>query len=249
MATIIISTTQNDDYLFYLPIVVKSWNELGYDVFLYYVGVEHDKRFQTAKKYISNGFSYYILNIEGIRPETVAQVSRLYAAYHFKEDILITSDIDMIVKKNIFETHKGIHTYGHDLTNFEHVPMCYIQMDAPRWRELMKINLSEPIEKNIVNGINEEPLSKSPIKYGGWWCIDQEIITKKIKATPFVYSHHRGMMNGLPIGRLDRSGWVMPQEIIDIHLPKEPLKNLDKIIPVTYEWVKDYANDYVASTR
>lgn len=225
---------------------MKAWEDLGYDVFFYYIG-EEDNKFQVVKRNIKNyRYSYMVLKpINGIRDVTLAQCSRLFAAYHFKDEILITSDVDMIVKKDIFLSAIGIHIYGHDLTNFEHVPMCYIQMETDRWIEVMGIDRSKTLEENIEFIVKEEPLLYSGEQYGGWWCVDQEIITKKIKAQPFVYGHDRGIVNGLPTGRLDRSGWKMPDEIIDIHLPKDPLNNLDKIIPVTYDWVKDYANEYM----
>lgn len=249
-----LSSNNNDDYLFYLPIVVDGWFKLGYDVFLFYMGDESEPKFQYARATITrlmgesdNTFSYYKLSsIEGIDDVTVTQCSRLFASYLFKNCRIVTSDADMLVMQDIIQNESNIEVYGHDLTDRVHFPMCYVSMYSPYWRDVIGIDANQTLEHEMEKVIKAEPWHKSNVWHEKWGT-DQEILYKKLRNRWYV-SHDRGVdpTTSQPKGRLDRYGWRQPQDaIIDVHLPKDPLNNLDKILPLINEPILiDYCNGY-----
>lgn len=87
---IILSVNDNPQYMFYTPLVVMAWIKLGWLPVIFYHG-NMDKFLQNA--YV-DGYDdltlpitdvihdavYSLNDIEGIRSETIVQVSRLYGA-------------------------------------------------------------------------------------------------------------------------------------------------------------------------
>lgn len=248
----VISVNDNPEYLFYLPVVAQGWHKLGYDVHCFLI---NGADISLCKKYYNpliygGRISFAILDaVKSIDEITYTQCMRLFAAYNDNlnpEDRLITSDIDMLVCKDIFQDQGTIDTYGRDLTDRQY-PMCYISMTAEKWREVMGIDMNESLEANMERIIKAEPWHNSTLDWQRW-CTDQEIITKKLETVKgFVYHHDRGVdpVTGYPTGRLDRAGWKQPQgEIIDVHLPRNPLQNYDKIAPLCGDWFPEYFNEF-----
>lgn len=250
----VISTNNNNDYLFYLPVVVEGWFKLGIDVFLLKTS---DALLPYATmsilKYIGNCYperrllTTTIPDIEGVDSITVTQCSRLFAAYHLDKDYrIITSDIDMLVTKDIFDDKGLIDCHGRDLTDW-HYPICYISMTRDRWIDVMGIDLHETFEANIKRTIKAEPWHNSA-EWWQRWGTDQQIITRKLEAIKgFVFHHDRGTdeLTGYPKGRLDRSGWNTPTgDIIDVHLPRNPLNEYNKIAPLCGDWFDNYFKSY-----
>lgn len=244
----VISCNDNKDYLFYLPVVIDGWFKLGYDVHLFYMGGLLPKMTANIPKIHNRNLTVEIIKpINGIDDVTLVQCSRLFAACYFADDMqIVTSDVDMLVKKDMFTPKGSIDTYGRDLTDW-HYPICYISMSAKKWREVMGIDITESLEANMERIIKAEPWHNSNESWQRWGT-DQEIITKKLESVKgFVLHHDRGVdeVTGYPKGRLDRSGWKQPSgEIIDVHLPREPLNNYDKIAPLCGEWFSDYFNEF-----
>lgn len=250
MKIAVISTDNNDDYLFYLPVVAEGWFKLGYDVHVMHpIGVTSNPKYKIISDFISHLKSehnrLFIIKEYGFTntdPITTVQSSRLFAAYYYDSETLITSDADMLVKKDIF-TSDGISVYGHDITNYEQIPMCYVSMNAYMWRAVIGIDRRYSIESNMERIITSEPLYHEENK----WCTDQEILTKSILKHKSHNSIKRGIEPGsfLPLGRLDRYGWKHPAgDVIDVHLPKTPELNYNKIAPLCGEWIYDYFNKY-----
>lgn len=244
----VISTNDNPDYLFYLPVVTEGWFKLGYDVCLFYLGSAENKQLTLALEYVEDIQSNYqhrftihfINSIPDIDDVTLIQCSRLFAACFDRSDKtrFITGDVDMLVKKDIFQDNGTIDVYGHDLTGFQHVPMCYVSATAERWAEFMEINGEETVYENMQRIIKAEPIHNTDRK----WCTDQEILTKKLNRV-FYHSHHRGVEphGFLPLGRLDRYNWKQPEgEVIDIHLPRKPLERFGDIQPLCGDWFTEY---------
>lgn len=200
MKYVIVSCNANSDYEFYLPLVKWAWKKLGWEVIVMWPF--------PAWPY---------------REETITQCIRLYAALlpQIKDDdLLMTSDADMIPLSDYWKPDADkITTYGHDLTGYQHVPMCYIAMTAANWKKVM--NLNGQLSDCLLNDLsNSKALSEERTE---WWGVDQDIITERL-------SHHdrlninRGIEpdSYLPKGRFDRAGMQYPKTpLIDLHAPRE----------------------------
>lgn len=255
----VLSTNDFTDYLFYLPVVTEGWFKLGYDVCLFYLGEADDKRLTLALEYVEDlqkdynrRFTiHFIKSVEGVDDITLIQCSRLFAACFDTSDKtrFITGDIDMLVKKDIFQDNGTIDVYGHDLTNFGHIPICYISMTADRWAEVMGIDPQTSFYENAQRIITADPSHNSTLNHVKW-ATDQEIITKLLKPY-FYYNHERGTEQGsfLPKGRLDRYNWKYPEEIIDVHLPRNPLTRFGDIITLCGGWFPEYFNRFKSITE
>ena len=249
----VISTNDNRDYLFYLPIVVEGWYKLGYDVLCFYYGsteplsLSFDTIVNLSDKYNHDFELVPITNLYDIDEVTFIQTSRLFGGYIYRDENtrLVTSDIDMLVVKDIFADKGQLDVYGHDLTNREQVPMCYVSATGKRWFDMMNIDIHQTLEQNIAMQIRLEPYYSSGEGHKKW-CVDQEILTKRIHSAGFVYHHDREIEPGsyLPKGRLDRNGWRMPNELIDVHLPRNPLTEFGKLVHLAGEWFPDYFNRF-----
>lgn len=205
---VIISSNGHPDYEWYIPIVRWAWKKLGWETIV-----------------------MRPIEIKPYREVTITQCIRLYAAcdklIFNDDDLIMTSDADMIPLSNYWNPDpEKITTYGHDLTGFKHVPICYIAMSAARWRKVM--NLEGSIEFCLNRDLKLSK-AKSFFKWR-WWYVDQDIITERLSHFS-VSKINRGIEPGsyLPLGRMDRAGMKYPSTLIDFHAPKEPQKNINEI--------------------
>lgn len=157
----ILSTTYEDKYLWFLPIVTWCWNKLGVEVicFLPYLkdgidGYNTDK--EKREKYgliidTLDGLGVELQAAPFLAPEhkeaTYAQCSRLYAAcLDLPEDeILITSDVDMAVFNGLIKIMNEqnnddylknmMAVFGCDLVPDGQVPICYTWGTVEQWRK------------------------------------------------------------------------------------------------------------------
>jgi len=251
----VISTNDNLDYLFYLPLVIEGWYKLGYDVHVFYHGktepleLSMDVITNLSNKYDRDTDVHFIQSIDGIDDVTLIQCARLFAGYFYRgtDTRIVTSDIDMLVVKDIFLDKGNVDVYGHDLTGFKQVPMCYVSATADRWWNMMGLDEHIDLQANMAMVIRQEPFHNSCYGHEKW-ATDQEILTKKL-AGQFSYTHERGIEPGsfLPKGRLDRYNWVYPNsELIDVHLPRNPLNEYGKLVTLAGEWFKDYFDKFKA---
>ena len=229
---VILSTNDNPDYEFYIPLATWAWNKIGWDVVVL-------KPFP----------------LEPYREETITQVMRLYAGMlkmFEADDLIMTSDADMIPMVDYWNPKPDeITIYGHDLTNYIHVPICYIAMNKTNWQKVMNLN-STDIKELMHRDL--EPSNALSSERDKWWGVDQDIITERL-------SHHsvtkidRGTEPGsyLPLGRLDRAGMKYPKEMIDFHAPRQGWAHIDKIKEALLksfdefpEWLDEHVNKYTA---
>ncbi len=204
---VIISSNGAPEYEWYLPIVKWAWNQIGWEVV-------------CLRPFKSDVY------LEA----TITQCIRLYAAcleMFEPDDMLMTSDADMIPLSDYWHPDpKEITSYGHDLTNFQHNPMCYIAMTAARWREVMC--LKDGMEATLLRDLaltNALDKNKELV-----WVVDQDIITGVLSQYK-VWKVNRGIEPGshLPLGRMDRAGMKLPSTLIDFHGPREPWNHIEKI--------------------
>lgn len=238
-----LSANENPLYLFYLPLTCWAWNKLGWIPFVILVRDEYpsknEKIFDFVNKSIQSGTTYYIdaraAIQHGYKTETIAQLSRLYAALEIGDrDYLLTGDADMIPLsdywKFVFTEFPSL--YGWDLTEYNHMPICYIGMTKKLWLQTMELSQYDSMNVVVHCDLINIPNSKSEDKTKRW-VIDQDFITEKInKYWPLDKFKHvtntpRGVYkNGYPIGRVDRSAWSHAHNIyIDCHAPHDILTN------------------------
>lgn len=215
---VILSTDNSPEYYQLLPLVCKSWNKLGYTPIVMWLA---DKSIIPAfndamdARLFLHDAKYG--SIEGVRKSTLAQLGRLFAHEWemFKpDDILLTSDSDMVVARDIFthDVSQGqIVSYGYDLTGRSELPICYVKATAAKWRELMG-------EFTIPDAAYSDDWNR-------YWSTDQQLLTQRAREygmdkITFVDRGNNGY-RGLPTGRWDRHDWAhIPDGIIDVHMKR-----------------------------
>lgn len=156
----IISSTHDDKYLFFLPIVTYCWNKLGVDVICFmpiYRMPQQSARtalVDNTLRVINAKIEVHQFDCPEHKESTYAQCSRLYAAcLDLPEDeILITSDIDMAVFNGISSLLNpqidgipndaidfALSIFGSDLVPPNQYPMCYARSSVRGWRSAMKL--------------------------------------------------------------------------------------------------------------
>lgn len=209
-------------YLFYIPLVKWAWQQLGWDTFIFFVG-EDTAQSQLVEQ-IVNDYDRYIPNTNGFKTETVAQVSRLYAAWFIDDDssLIMTSDADILPLSNYWQPNeKEITCYGRDLSD-EHFPICFVSMSAYKWLHHM-----EARQKGTIDDMFRDLKVYVP-KAKNVWTTDQNILTERLNKCNAKTLIDRGTdpKTGYPIGRVDRSRWTLDHKtLVDAHLPHDILTN------------------------
>lgn len=265
----VLSTTFDDNYLFFLPIVTWAWNKLGIDVICFeprYVrsGKEADKLGIVIHAIWKNNLQ--IARIRFDCPEnktaTYAQCARLYGATQPLMDdneILVTGDIDMAVfQKEFFKLidNDMVHIVGADLVPDYQYPICYIAMPAEKWRNVMDIGLGETHQHKLDQLLGD--LDCEHFR-GNYWAKDQETIYNHIiRSGQMLFKLYRAKPGTqFAMRRADRDGWPVqiPTDIIDAHLPRPGYvyDNFAKILNLfqtmypddNFDWMVEYRNEYV----
>jgi len=256
---IVLSVNDNLEYLYYLPLTCWAWRKFGWEV-IGFVSEPHDKAWglitDTCAANGIEGTIHGVYAMEGYKSETIAQVARLYAAC-VKEGYLMTGDIDMIPLSDYWKFDENeITTWGHDLTAYQHYPICYIGMPSTRWVEVMGLRnkdfhtlINEDLD-SMVNAKSEDSVKR--------WVVDQDLITQRLNDTQFnkIAVKRGSYKNGYPIGRVDRSAWTLKHDVfIDAHLPRSAYNDahnfklimnlLHKIWPEeSFKWFALYTENF-----
>ncbi len=257
---IILSTTVDDNYLFFLPITVWAWKQMGYEAV---VIVPLNDSFKLKKVIdftlvICPSCKFcYLPDIGRYKESTIFQCARLYASAIYwdgwsHDEYLLLSDIDMIPLSKEYFTHDQtkINYIGHDLTDFQHIPICYVGMSTSKWKEVM----------NIGDGLLEPEMKTGMAPFKDNWGMDQDMLTDKMKAYGLekCNSIHRGKLSsGQAKGRICRAyGFdIETPSPIDAHMQRpgyEPqaFAQIIALIKKTWpsenvQWIVNYKNDYV----
>lgn len=229
---VVLSVNENPKYFAYLPLVTWAWRKFGWEPIIFFRGELFNSLavmiFKTAGINEANGWQLPSLKEYG--SDTITQISRLYAACVVTEQAFImTSDVDMIPLSDYWDfNEEAITIWGHDLTGYQHTPICYIGMKASYWKEVMKLE-SNDYNALIKRDLDSMPNAKSEDSVKRW-VVDQDLITERINASTHPKEIIiRGMYeNGYPIGRVDRSAWSqLHNTYIDCHGPHDLLENPD----------------------
>jgi hypothetical protein len=232
---VVVSSNNNKDYLFYAPYICKAWNTLGWKVAII---VTHDVDVKLLDN-CNSGDNYIIQlpEIKGLRMETVAQASRLYAANYLPKDALImTSDMDLLPLQNYWNPDvNDITVYGHDLTWFSYFPMGYIAMSGYNWAKYMNLTMNTAGDMERDGAIYKDMTTSD--NWEQWWNYDWQMITDRL--TPHksnIKFVNRGQVDiagaTLAKGRVDRYNWkeTMKQDnLIDAHCHNNNVLHPDKL--------------------
>lgn len=225
---VVLSCNDVKKYYYYLPLVVWAWKQLGWDVIVFYHTKTQTPLDQFDALEVANAMNCKIVLLHDIvefKSETIAQVSRLYAANEIPHGYLMTSDVDMLPLSDYWHSDVDkFTTWGRDLTDY-HYPICYIGAPAYLWREVVKIPYN-----NFNNWSTHDLMFRDLRKQENMWVLDQDIITKRLLAYGKDKITHidRGTdkRTGYPVGRIDRSHWTLDHpKYIDAHLPHDILTN------------------------
>lgn len=244
---VVLSVNSNPEYMYYLPLTVWAWRQFGWEPLVFSHGEDANRFVAIHNELDEFDPNCFLKEIPGYRSESVTQISRLYAACVIDdpEAYLMTSDIDMLPLSNYWHPDpNAITVYGHDLTGYQHMPICYIGMRAGKWREVMGLasNDFNALIKRDLDGMPNAKASADPVKR---WVVDQDLITDRINQTTFQKKFvHRGTLaNGYPVGRVDRSAWSLThEELIDCHMLRDMYKTTDT-------GVRNYASTLRLLTR
>lgn len=265
----IISSTYDDKYFFFIPIVAWKWNQMGVDVLLFLPKTPIGN-YPNYKKLIlldecitKNNLRIYarMFKCREDKAATYSQCARLYASattwgYNGYEPMeedehICMSDVDMYVNTHPFYADK-FTIWGSDLVPDGQFPMCYARGTVKEWRELMKIG-----NKSYQECLDEiiGPIECENIK-GNYWSFDQELLWNHTKD----YAHLIGRARPgtqFAANRIDRDDIAWRDYLdnfVDAHLWRDGytdanFSNLMELLTHQYpnesfQWLIDFKNEY-----
>lgn len=209
----VLSTDANPGYWFYLPIVAYYWQKFGWEVRCFMTrnveGECLDMILKTCNDAKLEFICHTIPDIEGVRPNTLAQTVR-----HFVADVLPrdaywqVQDIDLIPLKPWEPDLNARTVWGFpEMTGGTFVPVHYTGMTGDKWYDLMGCtgDLKADMERELKR--NGRAYKE---KWEDYWDTDWDILTQKIlpRRDEFTWVP-RGMVSlgrhTVPRGRVDRS--------------------------------------------
>ncbi len=258
----IISSTYDDKYLYFLPIVAYCWNKLGVDVicFMPRYGVEYplDKMYLINNTISEQQLKCEIKLFEA--PEhkqaTYAQCSRLYGAcLDLPEDeVLIISDCDMANFK-IPPHENEITIFGSDLVPDGQFPMCYASGTVKEWRESFGISWYHKTYQFMLDTLLGE--IECDHMRGNYWGKDQQTLWENTKDIATLIPRARPNTQ-FANHRADREdiNWraYVNEDLVDAHLwrpgyEENNFNNIMELLQMKYPqddftWLVDYNEDY-----
>lgn len=242
----VISTTYDDKYFYFLPLVTWAWNKIGVDVICFLPKPKNMAKVSFWENTISEMItdSRHILIIRTLnklglkcrmeyfdtlehKEATYAQISRLYAACLDLplDKVLITSDCDMLVFGEYLKQYDGnIQLFGADLLEGEKMyPMCYCSATVNQWRVLMNIGNDDTFQSKLDSDLG---LIEAEHFRGNYWCFDQEKLYNAISNSILPITKHKRAKypERFASHRYDRDDAYLLERLsldtIDYHLPR-----------------------------
>ena len=225
----IVSTDDNPEYYKFWPVVARRWLSWGITPTLAAIS---DEKLDIDE---SLGEVVYIPPLEGVPTSHMAQISRIFMAASFGEDVCLVSDMDMMpLKKEYFvDTVKpydndAFIVYSADAYQpgnpaYPAYPMCYLCSTSNNFKQIIDGDL---------NNFNEKV--REWMAHGFGWYTDEKVFYKKL--TIWEKEKHQAVFlsrgfnissHPLTIGRVDRScnSEYSPKLLennfyIDFHMPR-----------------------------
>lgn len=263
----IISSTYDDKYLYFIPIVTWCWNRLGVDVICFAPFSRDPMNCPTGdlilKTIQDNGLKcqFQWFWAAPHKEATYAQCSRLYGAcLDLPEDeVLITSDVDMGVFLLSMATFKfnpyqnNLTVFGSDLVPEGQFPMCYATGTVKEWRIAMKL------DNKTYQQCLDELLGEIECDHmrGNYWGKDQQTLWENIKDNATLIPRARPGTQ-FAANRVDRDdiNWraYVNDELVDAHLWRpgftdENFANIMELLKMKYpnnnfDWLVEYTEQY-----
>ncbi len=242
---IAVSSDPNETYSFFLPLVVRAWEQcIGYRPIALLYG-DAEKWTRDAKTALildaitGHAEIVFVKSVPGYRVSTIMQMVRLYPAaldWLRPHDYLLTTDVDMVpLNREYFGSQdfsKRFHLFGADAyadlaageepTRF---PLCYLGARTEDWKRVIGIE-SGDIDRELARGLGGRP---------DRWTLDEEFFAERLTSHPLYkgaleregghYSKGetqlllRGWTCGRALRRVDRVlwGWNGERDLIDCH--------------------------------
>jgi hypothetical protein len=173
---VLTAVNENDLYLDFVPIFVKSWNKLYPDVDVKIILIAENIP-DTLLSYKNNIILFE--PIENIDTSFTSQIIRLFypCILNYENGIMIT-DIDMMPMNRNYYT-ENIQSYSNDkfiyyrenaCFNTKEIAMCYNIATPKIWKEIFNVNSLEDIKTSI------KYIHSKNIK----WCTDQQTLYDKV---------------------------------------------------------------------
>ncbi len=256
----IISSTYDDKYLFFLPIVTWLWNRLGVDVICFLPYCKDEKLYSRSELAVGsvavrNKFHYF--ESPEHKEATYAQCLRNYAACLDlpENEYLISSDVDMALFQIPEYIDNGkFSVFGSDLVPEGQYPQCYITGTVKNWRDAFDLH-GITYQQAIDRLLGEDECQN----YRGCrWSVDQEQSFLKISPTePNLIPRARPNTQWAK-NRYDRDDYFildrLSPDTIDYHMnrPGTDLENFEKILTILkyhypqeqFDWLIKYHSDY-----
>jgi len=266
---VVLSTDNNPNYFYYLPIVAHYWQKFRWEVHAF-VTDDYPAFVYPMSEYDSGIKLHIIPSIENVRPGTLAQTVRHFAADALPLNAYImVQDIDLIPLRP-YEPDMMVNTiYGWELTGKSFIPVHYTGMRGFEWVKTMDLtgDLKADMERELkANGRAYKD------KWEEYWDTDWDILTQKVlkRKADFKFVE-RGMIQigkyKLPKGRVDRASIeVLPDgsyswgaslnqsDLIDAHCennnPASPEKwkmikgLLLQVFGEVPAWMDEYTNQF-----
>jgi len=181
---VLTSVNDNELYLEFIPIFIKTWNKLYPDVDIKIILISNN----IPEKYNCYKNNLILFEpINNVKTSFTSQIIRLLypCLLNYKNGLLIT-DIDMLPMNSnyytenirIYENNKFIYYRGNIRKNKKELAMCYNIATPKIWQEIFKIN-----SINDIIDLLKDISSKNKIsgRHGGsGWCIDQIFLYKNV---------------------------------------------------------------------
>jgi len=263
----IISSTEDDKYLFFIPIVAWCWKKLDVQTICFIPSgrisaLKIDLIFEVLQK-VDTPVEFHVFDCAEGKEATYAQCSRLYAGALdlLDDEILVTSDADMALFKlpipELIDSSVQFNVFGSDLVPPKQIPMCYVSAKASDWKLAFSKGRSlqqclDELLKNI-----ESATMKSD-----YWGKDQEEMFNSLYLHPIVIQDNPRARPGTQFAsnRCDRDdiNWrsYLGGYLVDAHLWRpgytdENFANILELLQTQYpndhfDWLIKYRNDYVS---
>lgn len=235
-------------YFIYLPIVVKSWKEIGYNSIVFLTYYNHTKDIIYVEN-ILKILGSEVISIKLNESVSLHYGSKLIRFFGFEisrkaktNDYFILSDADIIPFSHRFFddknynklTIKSFNRNGYGKGNNKgRWAICYIIANKFIWKDVLKEDIiSNNVELIITHILNRE-LSKGEKYFEDLNFLDEVYMRDRIRKWKLfetnVLFHPRNYYKS----RIDRSNWpnnifaINKSKIIDIHLPRLPNSMID----------------------
>lgn len=258
----VISSTYDDQYLFFLPIVTWCWNKLGVDVICFLPENVSTTTYAKYKLVIETSerlrFEKYKFNCPNHKEATYAQCARLYSGCLdlLSHEQVVVSDIDMALFKMPEHKEGCFSVFGNDLVPEKQYPMCYLTASHIDWWETFGC-ADKTIQQCLDNLLGE---IEADHFRGNYWGKDQEEAYKKISVNENKFLINRARPGTqFASNRVDRDdiNWrsYVNEELIDAHLwrPGYEENNFANIIELlqmkypqeNFQWLIEYRENYL----